>query len=90
MLPYLIRQCLKYKKEVLMSKKKALNVLSLVSKRFQTALEQARKDQQEILEDPNLSDKSGWQKTAIRMKSPIPGLEAGLEILKSVMQEQGL
>jgi len=73
-----------------MSKKKALNVLNLVTDRFKTAMEEAQKEEQEIMGNPKLNDTSGWQKIAIKMKSPIPGLEKGLEILKSVMQEQGL
>jgi len=70
-----------------MSRKKAVKVLELVSEKLQTALAKARNEQREIMEDPTLSDGRGWRKIAIQMKSPIPGLEASLEIIKSSMQE---
>jgi len=70
-----------------MSKKKAVKALESVSEKFQAALEQARKNQEVIMEDPNLNNSSGWLKTATQIKSPIPGLEAGLEIIKDSIQE---
>jgi hypothetical protein len=70
-----------------MSKKKAVKVLATVSEKIQAALDRAKKNQKAIMDDPTLNDCSGWKKTAIQMKSPIPGLEAGLEIVRASMQE---
>jgi hypothetical protein len=70
-----------------MSKKKAVKSLETVSGKIQATLDQAKKNQQAIMDDPTLSDGSGWQKTALLMKSPIPGLEVGLEIVRASMQE---